>query len=370
MTPPRQVPFLNVAAATHELEKELVDAATRVVRSGWYILGEEVRAFESEWARYVGASHAVGIGNGLDAITLALRALGVGPGHEVIVPSNTFIATWIAVAQTGATPVGVEPDERTWNIDPLRIESALTPRTRAIVPVHLYGQSADLDPILQLARAHDLVVVEDAAQAHGARYRDRRIGAHGHAVTWSFYPGKNLGALGDAGAVTTNDAELADRIRTLGNYGSKVKYHHDLLGMNSRLDEMQAALLRVKLPHLDPWNDRRRALARRYLAELRDVPNLSLPTVASYGEHVFHLFVVDHPERERLMRHLEAQGIHTAIHYPIPSHRSGAFAELALAEGTFPIAERAAKTHLSLPIGPHVTPDEADRVIAAIRGFA
>jgi dTDP-4-amino-4,6-dideoxygalactose transaminase len=364
-----QVPFLNVAAATRELEEELVATTARVVRSGWYILGEEVRAFESEWARYVGAGHAIGIGNGLDAITLALRALGIGPGHEVLVPTNTFIATWIAVAQTGATPVGVEPDERTLNIDPLRLEAALTPRTRAILPVHLYGQAADLDPIIELARARDLTVVEDAAQAHGARYRGRRVGAHSHAVTWSFYPGKNLGALGDAGAVTTNDADVAERIRALANYGSKVKYHHDLLGMNSRLDEMQAALLRVKLVRLDAWNERRRALAARYLNALRDVPNLTLPAVAGYGEHVFHLFVIRHAERERLQRHLTQRGIQTAIHYPVPPHRSGAFAHLALGAGTYPIAERVAGELLSLPMGPHVTADEAERVITAVREF-
>jgi dTDP-4-amino-4,6-dideoxygalactose transaminase len=238
-----------------------------------------------------------------------------------------------------------------------------------MVPVHLYGQAADLDPILDIARARDLVVVEDAAQAHGARYKGRRIGAHAHAVAWSFYPGKNLGALGDGGGVTTNDPELAERIRTLANYGSKTKYVNDVLGVNSRLDEMQAAVLRVKVPHLEAWNERRRSLATRYLEALRDVPNLVLPHVASYGEHVFHLFVVDHPERERLQRQLGEQGIQTLIHYPIPPHRSGAYADLALAEGTFPITERAARTHLSLPMGPHVTVEEADRVIAAMRAF-
>ena len=255
----------------------MLESIERVVRSGWYIRGEETAAFEREFAAFTGAKHAVGVGNGLDAIALALKALGIGPGDEVIVPSNTYIATWIAVVHTGARPVAVEPVAGQWNLDPARVADAITPRTRALVPVHLFGQPADLEELLAVARKHELVVVEDAAQAHGARYNGRRIGAHGHAVAWSFYPGKNLGALGDGGAVTTDDPDVAARVRSLGNYGSSQKYVNELLGSNSRLDEIQSAVLRVKLQHLDSWNSRRQTTAKRYSEELADIPGLSLP---------------------------------------------------------------------------------------------
>jgi len=339
------------------------------VRSGWYVLGEEKAAFEEEFAAFTGAKHAVGVGNGLDAIALTLQALGIGPGDEVIVPANTFIATWIAVARTGARPVGVEPTVGQWNLDPARIEDAITPRTRAVVPVHLFGQPADLAELLAVAREHGLAVVEDAAQAHGARYNGRRLGAHGDAVAWSFYPGKNLGALGDGGAVTTDDPVVADRIRSLGNYGSSKKYVHDLLGANSRLDEVQSAVLRVKLQHLDSWNARRRTIARRYTKGLADIPGLHLPSVAPDREHVWHLYVVDHASRDELQKHLASKGIQTLVHYPIPPHLSGAFAPLRLTEGTFPITERVARTHLSLPIGPHLSDEDVTRVIDACRSF-
>jgi dTDP-4-amino-4,6-dideoxygalactose transaminase len=367
--PPGTVPFLDIGAATRELEVPLMEAIEGTVRSGWYIRGEETTAFEREYAAFTGAKHAVGVGNGLDAIALALRALGIGPGDEVIVPSNTFIATWIAVAQAGAHPVGVEPIAGQWTIDPARVEAAITPRTRALIPVHLYGQPADLDELLAVAKKHRLVVVEDAAQAHGARYDGRRIGAHGDVVAWSFYPGKNLGALGDGGAVTTDDADVADRVRMLGNYGSSQKYVNELLGSNSRLDEIQAAVLRVKLRQLDVWNARRRAVAQRYTQELAGIPGLSLPVIAAGREHVWHLFVVDHPERDDLQKHLASRGIQTLIHYPIPPHLSGAFVPLGLAEGTFPIAEQAARTHLSLPIGPHLSDENVTRIIDACRSF-
>jgi dTDP-3-amino-3,4,6-trideoxy-alpha-D-glucose transaminase len=367
--PPGTVPFLDIGAATRELEAPLMEAMEHAVRSGWYIRGEETTAFEREFAAFTGAKHAVGVGNGLDAIALALRALGIGPGDEVVVPSNTFIATWIAVAQAGAHPVGVEPIAGQWNLDPARVEAAITPRTRALIPVHLYGQPADLDELLAVARKHRLLVVEDAAQAHGAFYNGRRIGGHGDAVAWSFYPGKNLGALGDGGAVTTNDPDVADRVRMLGNYGSSQKYVNELLGANSRLDEIQSAVLRVKLGHLDSWNARRRTIAQRYTEELADTPGLRLPGIAPGREPVWHLYVVDHAERDDLQKHLAGKGIQTLIHYPIPPHLSGAFAPLGLTEGTFPITEGAARTHLSLPIGPHLSEDDVARVIDACRSF-
>ena len=366
---PDTVPFLDIGAATRELEAPLMEAIERAVRSGWYIRGQETEAFEREFAAFTGAKHAIGVGNGLDAIALALQALGIGPGDEVIVPSNTYIATWIAVTQAGAHPVGVEPIVGQWNLDPARVEAAITPRTRALIPVHLYGQPANLDELLAVARKHQLLVVEDAAQAHGARYNGRRIGAHGHAVAWSFYPGKNLGALGDGGAVTTDDPEVAARVRSLGNYGSSQKYVNELLGSNSRLDEIQSAILRVKLGHLDSWNARRRSIAQRYTEELADIPGLRLPLVAPDREPVWHLYVIDHAERDDLQNHLASRGIQTLIHYPIPPHLSGAFAPLGLAEGTFPIAEQAARTHLSLPIGPHLTNEDVTRVIDACRSF-
>ncbi|SPM37085.1 dTDP-4-amino-4,6-dideoxygalactose transaminase [Mycobacterium rhizamassiliense] len=368
MTDP-SVPFLDVRAATQELEGPVLEAVERVMRSGWYVRGEETEAFERDFAAFVDAKHAVGVANGLDAITLALRALGIGSGDEVIVPTNTFIATWIAVAHTGARPVGVEPIVGQWNIDPVRVEDAITPQTRAVVPVHLYGQPADMAELLAVARQRGLAVVEDAAQAHGARYHGRRLGAHGDAVAWSFYPGKNLGALGDGGAVTSDDPDLAARIRSLGNYGSSQKYVHDLLGANSRLDEIQSAVLRIKLGHLDMWNARRQTIAQRYSEELAAVPGLRLPSVTSDREHVWHLYVVDHASRDELQNHLATKGIQTLVHYPIPPHLSGAFAPLGLTAGAFPIAEQAARTHLSLPIGPHLSDEGVARVIDACRSF-
>jgi dTDP-4-amino-4,6-dideoxygalactose transaminase len=366
---PVAVPFLDLGAATRELEAPVRQAVERVVRGGWYVLGEETAAFEREFAAFSGAKHAVGVGNGLDAIALALQAYGIGPGDEVIVPASTFIATWLAVARVGANPVGVEPIHGQWNLDPVRVEAAITPRTRALLPVHLFGQPADLAELLALAKQYELVVVEDAAQAHGARYDGQRIGAHGHAVAWSFYPGKNLGAFGDGGAVTTNDPSVAARVRSLGNYGSSQKYVHDILGSNSRLDEIQSAVLRIKLQHLDSWNARRQCIAQRYARELAGIPGLRLPEVAPGREHVWHLYVVDHDSRDELQQHLASKEIQTLVHYPIPPHLSGAFAPLGLAEGTFPIAERAARTHLSLPIGPHLSEDSVTRVIDACRSF-
>jgi dTDP-4-amino-4,6-dideoxygalactose transaminase len=363
----RKVPFLDVGASYRELKTDIDAAITRVLEGGWYIGGAELEAFEREYAAYVGAKHCVGTGNGLDAIHLALRALDIGPGDEVIVPSNTYIATWLAVSYTGATPVPVEPREATYNIDPDRIEAAITSRTKAIVLVHLYGQPADLDPIILVARHHGLRVVEDAAQAHGASYKGKRVGAHSDAITWSFYPGKNLGAFGDGGAVTTNDAALADRVRALGNYGSRIKYVNEEAGFNSRLDPIQAAVLRVKLQHLDAWNDRRRAIAALYLRELADA-DVVLPLVPDWAGPAWHLFVIRANDRDRLTQSLTEHGIGTMIHYPIPPHRQDAYADLALDRDAYPIADRVHQEVLSLPIGPHLSWDDAQTVVDALRG--
>jgi dTDP-4-amino-4,6-dideoxygalactose transaminase len=363
------VPFLDLNAQHVELRSELDAAFRRVLESGWFILGSEVDAFELEYARYCEAQYCVGVANGLDALQLALLALGVGPGDDVIVPSHTFIATWLAVSRCGATPVPVEPDEATFNIDPALIEAAITARTKVIVPVHLYGQPADLDPILAIARKHDLKVLEDAAQAHGARYKRRRIGGHGHAVAWSFYPSKNLGALGDGGAVTTDDPALADRLRLLRNYGSKLKYVHELQGVNSRLDPIQAAFLRVKLKALDRWNDRRRAIASRYLDELSRA-GLGMPKVPDWAEPVWHLFVVRDEARDRLRQHLDGAGIATMVHYPIPPHLQEAYLSSGFVQGEFPIAERIATRSLSLPMGPHLDDESVRRVVGALRDIA
>ena len=357
------IPFLDLGAAYRELQGEIDAAVSRVLASGWYIGGPEVEAFEAEWAAYCDARHCVGVGNGLDALVLALRACDIGPGDGVIVPSNTYIATWLAVSAVGATIQPVEPDPQTCNITPEGIEAAITSETRAVLPVHLYGQAAEMDRIADLARARGLRLIEDAAQAHGARCRGQRIGAHGDAVCWSFYPGKNLGALGDAGAVTTDNAEIVDRIRLLGNYGSRKKYVNEAQGVNSRLDPLQAAILRVKLARLDEWNDRRRKLASRYLERLEGVPGLGLPVVAEWAEPVWHLFVVRHPHRAELQNRLETDRIDTLIHYPIPPHRQQAYADMAPGQPDLPVAERLAREVLSLPIGPHLSREQQDRVL-------
>ena len=361
------VPFLDLRAPYHELRDQLDAAYRRVMEGGWYILGAEVEAFEGEWARYCGTAHCVGVGNGLEALHLVLRAWGIGAGDEVIVPSNTYIATWLAVSYAGATPVPVEPDPRTSNLDPARIEAAITAKTRAILPVHLYGQPADMDPIGEVAQRHGLKVLEDAAQAHGARYKGRRTGSLGDAAAWSFYPGKNLGAFGDAGAVTTDDADLADRLRVLRNYGSRVKYHNEVKGFNSRLDPLQAAFLRVKLAHVDEWNKRRARVAAVYLEGLRDTPALVLPYVPEWAQPCWHLFVLRHPRRDELRARLAEAGIGTLIHYPVPPHLSGAYAAPHYPAGAFPLAEELASTVLSLPIGPHLTLQDAESTLLAVR---
>ena len=357
-----KVPFLSLPPVYEELGGALDEAFRRVMRSGWFILGEEVRAWEEEFAGYCGGAHCVGVASGLDALVLALRAWDVGPGDEVIVPSNTYIATWLAASHVGARPVPVEPDEATYNVDPARIEAAITPRTRAIIPVHLYGQAADMAPIMEIAARFGLHVLEDAAQAAGARYRGKRAGVLGHAAAFSFYPGKNLGAFGDTGGVVTDDAALAERLRRLRNYGSTVKYHNEEKGFNSRLDELQAALLRVRLASLDEWNRRRQRVAQRYLEGLRGTP-LTLPVTAEGNEHTWHLFVVRSRLRDALKKALDDAGVGTLIHYPVPPHLQPAYAEMGLARGAFPLSEAMHDSVLSLPMWPQLTDAEVDFVI-------
>ncbi len=364
-----RVPFLDLGAAYRELQSELEPAVLASLRSGWYIGGDDVELFEQEFAAYTETRCCVGVANGLDALHLSLLALGVGPGDEVIVPSNTYIATWLAVSQCGASPIPVEPMEFTYNLAPDKIEAAITRRTKAILPVHLYGQSADLDPILTIAHRHGLRVLEDAAQAHGARYKGKRIGGHGDVVAWSFYPGKNLGALGDGGAITTNNPEVADRIRVLRNYGSRIKYVNEVQGYNSRLDPVQAAALRIKLKFLDKWNARRAQIATRYTTAFAEI-DLVAPSVPVWAEPIWHLYVVQHPRRDLLQKSLTAAGIDTLIHYPIPPHLQQAYADSGFVCEQFPVAERMANQLLSLPIGPQLAHCGVDAVIAAVKNAA
>ena len=363
------IPFLDLKNINLRQREAFHIALDRVLDSGWLILGKETEAFEREFAAYCGTRHAVGVANGLEALHLVLRAWGVGPGDEVIVPSNTYIATWLAVTYTGATPIPVEPDE-TSNIDPLRVEAAITPRTRAIIPVHLYGQTAQMGPLMAIARRYGLKVLEDAAQAQGARYLEQRAGALGDAAGFSFYPGKNLGALGDAGAVTTNDDALAEQLRVLRNYGSRVKYHNEIVGYNSRLDELQSAFLRAKLPLLDADNARRAEIAAHYTSELGAIDRIKLPPVAEGCEPVWHLYVIRHSQRDALAQSLAKSDVGTVIHYPIPPHLQPAYASLGSKEGSYPISELLHREVLSLPIGPTMSNGDVARVIDAIRQVA
>lgn len=362
------IPFVSFKPMERELDADLRAAFERVYQRSWYIEGEEDAAFEKAFADYCGVEHCIGCGNGLDALMLALKALGVGAGDEVLVPSNTYIATALAVTYTGATPVFVEPDIRTYNIDPMRLEAALTERTKAVMPVHLYGQSCDMGPIMAFAKKHDLYVVEDCAQAHGATYNGRKIGTFGDAAGFSFYPGKNLGALGDAGATVTNNKTLADKIRALGNYGSDYKYHHVYQGNNSRLDELQAAFLSAKLPHLERMNAERRRIADRYLAEVHN-EQIVLPYVLPGTEPVWHIFAVRCQKRDELTAYLAEKGISTNKHYPIPIHLQGAYASLHIPQGALPIAEEISATQLSLPMYYGMTDNEVSYVIDALNAF-
>lgn len=369
-----QVRFLDLRAAYAELRVELDDAYHRVMESGCYVLGAEVEEFERGWATHCGVKHCVGVGNGLDALNLALKAMDVGPGDEVIVPSHTYIATWLAVSSVGATPVPVEPVASTYTLDPSRVEAAITRRTKAIIPVHLYGHPVDMDPILELARLHGLKVVEDAAQAHGASYKGRPCGGLADAAGFSFYPGKNLGAIGDGGAVTTDDDDLADRVKTLRNYGSRLKYENEARGLNSRLDPLQAAFLGVKLRFLSEWNGRRARIARAYLGGLASACDIILPVVAAWGKPAWHVFAIRHPRRDEVQEALQCAGVETLIHYPVPPHLSAAYSDLGLRPHALPIAEDIAGSLLSLPIGPHMSVAQQQHVveatIAAVQGAA
>ena len=368
-----EVPFLDLKAPYRELRVELDAAYRRVMESGWYILGEEVEAFEREFAAYCGVRYCVGVGNGLDALHLILGSYGIGPGDEVIVPAHTYIATWMAVSCVGANPIPVEPDPRTYNIDITRVSEVITRNTKAIIPVHLYGQPADMDPILTLAHEHDFKVIEDAAQADGARYKGRRIGVLADAAGFSFYPTKNLGAFGDAGAVLTNDEELAEKVRAFRNYGSRAgtgRYGHQVKGFNSRLDPLQAAFLRVKLKSLDEWNLRRNAVARLYQRRMADLEGFVLPFVPIWAEPSWHQFVIRHQRRDDLQRYLRELEIDTVIHYPLPPHLSEAYSERGGKVGGFPVTEEITRTVLSLPIGPHISLESAEKVVNAVRAFA
>ncbi len=362
------VPFVDLRPLENRLAGELSGAFERVLANSSYIMGEECSRFEESFAEYCDSKHCVGCGNGLDSLTLSLKALGVGPGDEVIVPSNTFIATALAVTYAGATPVFVEPELSTFNIDPDLIEDAISDKTKGIVAVHLYGLPAKMDRIAAIAEPHGLFVVEDAAQAHGARYKGKVVGSFGDAAGFSFYPGKNLGALGDAGAVVTSSDSIADKVRALGNYGSDYKYHHIYQGVNTRLDEMQAAFLSAKLPLLDEVNENRRAIANGYISEITN-PEVTLPEVFDGAEPVWHIFAIRSHRRDELAEHLESAGIQTNRHYPIPMHLQGAYAGLGYAEGDFPIAEEISRTQLSLPMYYGFPEEKQQYVIDAINSF-
>ena len=364
-----KIPFLDLQACYHELQVELDAAYQRVMSSGRYILGKEVEAFEKDFATYCSAKHCIGVANGLDALHLILRGYGILPGDEIIVPANTYIATWLAVFHAGGTPLPVEPDRFTYNIDPKRIEAVITSRTKAIMPVHLYGQPADMELIIGIGQQYGLKIIEDAAQAHGASYKRQKVGALGNASGFSFYPGKNLGAFGDAGAVVTDDDELAEQIRLLRNYGSPVKYKNEIRGFNSRLDPLQAAFLRVKLKYLNLLNNRRHKVAERYLAELKNLPELILPSVPAWAKPVWHLFVIRHSKRYALQQHLNQAGVETLIHYPVPPHRSKAYAKKKIASEGLPITDELSDTVLSLPMGPHLDDKSQEHIINAIRHF-
>lgn len=361
------IKFLDLKRVNERFRAEMDAAVKRVLDSGWYLLGKEVEAFEQEFAAYCGTKHCVGVANGLDALTLILKAYGFDPGDEIIVPANTFIATLLAVSANGCTPVLVEPDWNTRLIDVNKIESAVTPRTKAIMVVHLYGRAVDMEKVWEVAKRHNLKVIEDSAQAHGAKYQGVRCGNLGDASGFSFYPGKNLGCLGDGGAVTTNDKELVTKIRAIRNYGSDYKYHHIYKGMNSRLDEIQAAFLRVKLPHLDEDNARRREIAGRYVREITN-PHIELPLLPTDPDgHVWHVFAVTCTERDRLLKHLEKCGIQTNIHYPTPPHHQGAYRELK--NQSFPISERMHREIVSLPMSPALSDEEVTKVVEAVNEF-
>jgi dTDP-4-amino-4,6-dideoxygalactose transaminase len=364
-----EIPFLSLESQHRAVRSEILAAMEKVVAANSFVLGKALAAFESEYAAYHQVAHCAGVANGLDAIYLSLKALGIKEGDEVIVPSNTYIATWLAVAMCGATIVPVEPDLATYNIDITKIEEAITPRTKCIIPVHLFGQACQMDELMSLAKKHSLFVVEDNAQAHGATYNSKKTGSFGSVNATSFYPTKNLGALGDGGAITTNDKVLYDKICALRNYGSIVKYLNEVVGVNSRLDELQAAVLSVKLKYLDAWTEERRSIAKMYLTELQGVGDLILPITAMRCKHVYHVFTVRTEQRDQLQEYLLGKGIHTLIHYPVPPHLQKAFGHLNFKRGFFPIAEKLADTSLSLPIWPGLKKAQVEFICECVRRF-
>lgn len=364
-----QVPFIDLQTQYQTVAPEVAEAMSRVIASADFILGRELELFEQEFAAYCQARYAVGLDSGLSALELALRACGIGDGDEVITVAHTFIATVSAISFTGARPILVDVDRNTYLIDAARIEEAITPRTKAILPVHLYGQPAEMDAILTVARKHHLLVIEDACQAHGAYYREKRVGALGDVGCFSFYPGKNLGAYGDGGMLVTNDATLAERVRMLRNYGQREKYHHIFLAYNRRLDTLQAAVLRVKLPRLDDWNAARQRIARLYDERLKGIESLTIPAMADDRTHVYHLYVAQHPQRDDLLAYLREQGILAGLHYPIPVHLQPCYEQLGVKRGSLPITESVAARVLSLPIFPEMTSEQVDYVCEHIRLF-
>lgn len=361
------IQLVDLKAQYHSIKSEIDSAIQKVIDNSAFVGGKEVKQFEAEFAAYCEAKACVGVGNGTDAIYLTLRAMGIGPGDEVITVAHTFIATSEAISMTGARPVFVDIKEDTMLMDPALLEQAITPRTKVIMPVHLYGQPCELDAIMKIADRHGLKVIEDAAQAHGARWRGRRVGSIGEAACFSFYPGKNLGAYGDGGAVVSQDEELIERIRMLANHGRLEKYTHKMEGVNSRLDGMQAAILRVKLGHLDEWNESRRRLADYYMERLV-FPDLILPVISESAQTVWHLFVVRAAERDRLQAQLKSEGVATGVHYPVPLHEQPAYEHMAILRGSLPITERVAKEVVSLPMYPELTEEHIDSVCSALAG--
>ncbi len=364
-----EIPYLSLEPQHHEVTSETMEAISSVVNSNSFILGKSLAAFEKSYAAYHQVSYCAGIANGLDALYLSLKALGIGEGDEVVVPSNTNIATWLAIERCGAIIVPVEPNEKTYNLDVTRIEATVNSRTKCILPVHLFGQACQMDEIMAMAKKHSLLVVEDNAQAHGAEYKSKKAGSFGHSNATSFYPTKNLGALGDGGAVTTNDKKIYDAICRLRNYGSAVKYKNDVIGINSRLDEMQAAILSVKLKHLDYWTTQRRAIATDFFSLLKGVGDVILPQIAEGSTHVFHIYTIRTNYRDDLQKFLKEKGVETLIHYPIPPHLQNAFSYLKFKKGDFPIAEKLADTSLSLPIWPGLKHEQEERITNAIKDF-
>lgn len=363
-----KIPFVSLEHMHCEIEEQIHEAVSNVIRKNWFIRGEYCEQFEQEFAKYCGVKYCVGCGNGLDALYLILRAYDITYGDEVIIPSNTFIATALAVTYTGATPIFVEPDIATYTIDPQRIQEKITAKTKAIIAVHLYGQAADMDAVNAIARANNLIVIEDAAQAHGAEYKNKKTGCLGNAAAFSFYPGKNLGAMGDAGAVTTNDKNIADKVRALGNYGSDYKYHHIYAGTNSRLDEMQAAVLLVKLRYLDQWNSYRQRAADQYLKKFHN-EKVIVPFSAADNSHVWHIFALRVKDRDVFAGYLEEHGIGTTIHYPTPIHLQGAYRFLDMTEGMLPIAEKISNTELSIPMYYGITDEEISYIVDVINQY-